>query len=305
MKGRAQAPAKVQIGRFFRTILPAAAILLIGITVVLSILVYKVSYPGVVTEPVNPSHYLLPSLEVTIPSRDGTEIPGWWIPGLKNAPGIILAPGYGMGRSDALSLASALHDKGFNILVYAQRGSGSAPKTASTLGLCEANDMLGALRFLQRRPESNSARLGIWGVDVGALAALKAAAIFTDIRAIAADSVFESVADFLDYRIAEDFGLDNWFLQFGCHQIFRLVHIFSGCSMNEKLPLRALSDRTILFIRGENRKGLGTLTAAIYYKLRPQKEMVSFKMARVHAMSGEDLKSYDRQVASFFLLNLQ
>ena len=26
------------------------------------------------------------------------EIPGWWIPGLKGAPGIILAPGYGMAR---------------------------------------------------------------------------------------------------------------------------------------------------------------------------------------------------------------
>jgi hypothetical protein len=33
--------------------------------------------------------------------------------------------------------------------------------------------------------------------------------------------------------------------------------------------------------------------------------MVSFKTARIHSMSGEDLKSYDRQVTSFFLLHLQ
>jgi hypothetical protein len=75
--------------------------------------------------------------------------------------------------------------------------------------------------------------------------------------------------------------------------------------MNEKLPLQSLSNRTILFIKGENRKELGYLTTAIYDKVKPQKEMISFKTARTHLMSGEDMKTYDRQVANFFHLNLQ
>jgi hypothetical protein len=37
----------------------------------------------------------------------------------------------------------------------------------------------------------------------------------------------------------------------------------------------------------------------------PQKELISFKMARIHSMSGEDLKNYDRQVVNFFHLNLR
>jgi hypothetical protein len=61
----------------------------------------------------------------------------------------------------------------------------------------------------------------------------------------------------------------------------------------------------ILFIKGENRKGLAERTTVIYDKIQPQKEMISFRSARTHAMSGEDLKNYDRQVTNFFHLNLQ
>lgn len=303
MKQRRQAQS--QIGRFFRIIFPAVAILFAGSVVLFFLLVYKITHPGNVSEPINPSDYLLPSKDVTLSSSDGTQIPGWWIPGSKRAPGVVLAPGYGMSRSDALSLANALHEKDFNIFIYEQRGSGASAQGASTLGLCETEDMLAALDFVQTQPDVNQEKLGIWGVDIGARAALMAAASVEQIRAIAADGVFVSPLDFLDLRIEEDLGMDNWFIRFGCHQIFRLIHIASCSSINEKFPPEALSDRTILFIRGENREKLGQLTAALYEKIQPQKELVSFKAARVHLMGGEELKSYDRQVARFFQLNLQ
>ncbi len=113
------------------------------------------------------------------------------------------------------------------------------------------------------------------------------------------------IADFIGYRIAEDFGFENSLVQFGCFDIFKLVHIMDGSFSIQPLPLRAISDRMILFIKGENRRELGNLTTAIYDKIQPQKEMISFKTSRIHLMSGEDLKSYDRQVANFFHLNLQ
>ena len=283
-------------------VLPAAIILIAGALAILGVLVYKLSYPGAVQETANPSHYLLPSLEVTVPAGK-KDLPGWWIPGLKSAPGIILAPGYGMSRSDALSLAAALHEAGFNLLVYTPRGS--TEKSASTLGLRETADMLEAIKLVQGRPESNRERLGIWGVDVGANAALRAAAECKEVRAIIADSAFESVADFLGYKIAEDFGVDSRILQLGTYQIFRLAHIAGGAFKGGALDPQALSDRTILFIKGENRQGLGNLATAIYDKIQPQKEMISFKTARVRVMSGEDLRSYDRHVTNFFHLNLR
>jgi pimeloyl-ACP methyl ester carboxylesterase len=297
--------AKSQIVKLFKTGFPAVAILLIGLFIIFSIFVYKISYPGAVPESVTPSHYLLPSLDFATPAEKGDMLYGWWIPGLKGAPGIILAPGYGMNRTDALSLAVGLHYDGFNLFVYAQRGSGAAPQGASTLGLYEIEDMLTAVRLLRDRPEVNRERIGIWGVDIGAYAALKAAAEFPQIRAIAADSVFQSPRDFLSCRIEEEFGLDNRFLQFGCYQIFKLFHIGGSLSAGATLPLNALSDRNILFIKGENRGHLGVLTTEIYDTVLPQKELISFKGARIHSMSGEDLKNYDRQVVNFFHLNLK
>jgi pimeloyl-ACP methyl ester carboxylesterase len=297
--------AKGQFGKYFKTIFPALAILLVGLFIISAVFVYKISRPDVVLESVSPSHYLLPSLEISAPGADGEMIDGWWIPGLKGAPGIILAPGYGMNRSDALSLAVGLHNNGFNLFIFDQRGSADSPREVSTLGLYETEDMLSAVRLLRNRPEINPERIGIWGVDIGALAALKAAAQFTEIRAIAADSAFQSPDDFLSYRIEEEYGINNRLLEFGCFQVFRLFHLRGSLSAGEELPLQALSDRNILFIKGENRKRLGSLTTDIYDALKPQKELISFKAARFHSMSGEDLKNYDRQVVNFFHLNLQ
>jgi len=297
--------AKSQIAKYGRAVFPAAAILLVGLFVIFAVFVYKISYPGAVPESVNPSHYLLPSLDLATPADNGDMIFGWWIPGLKGAPGIILAPGYGMSRSDALSLAVGLHNDGFNLYVYDQRGSGNSPRGASTLGLYETEDMLTAVRLLRDRPEINRERIGIWGVDISALAALKATAVFDEIRAIAADSVFRSPHDFLSYKIEEEFGLDNRLLEFGCYQVFRLFHIRGSVFADGKLPLRALSDRNILFIKGENRGRLGSLTTEIYDAVLPQKELISFRAARIHSMSGEDLRNYDRQVVNFFHLTLK
>jgi len=81
--------------------------------------------------------------------------------------------------------------------------------------------------------------------------------------------------------------------------------VFNGSLSSRKLPVKELSGRAILFIKGENRKNLAELTNAIYDQIQPQKEMISFKAARVRAMSGEELMAYDRQVANFFSLNLR
>jgi hypothetical protein len=99
--------------------------------------------------------------------------------------------------------------------------------------------------------------------------------------------------------------LDNWVFRLGCSQIFRLTHLVSSLSFDERLPLQMLSDRTILFIRGENRMGLGRLTTALYNSIASQKEMISLKTSRVRLMNGEALASYDGQVADFFHRNLQ
>ena len=287
-----------------KLILPAAIFLIAGLIAVPVLVVYLVTHSET-QESLNPSYYLLSSSDIRITANEGTEISGWWIPGEEGSAGIVLAPGYGMSRSEALSLAAALHDKGFNILIFGQRGSSASSEKSSTLGLKEKEDMLLAVQFLQSRPESDRSRVGIWGVDIGAYSALQAAISVPEVRAIAADSVYESILDFLDIRIEEELNLDNGLLQFGCRQVFRLLHIPSGSLGSLKLPVEQLPDRPYLFITGENRKRLGQLAATLYEKLPSKKEIVSLKTSRVRLTKGNESKEYDSEVADFFQQYLQ
>jgi hypothetical protein len=106
-------------------------------------------------------------------------------------------------------------------------------------------------------------------------------------------------------QLFENFGFKHSSIQFGCRQLFSLAHISGRSSLNTPFPIHDLSNRMILFIQGENRKGLSSLTAALYSKIQPRKEMISVKTSRIHMMGAEDQKSYDRQVANFFQVNLK
>src|SRR5213592_3953353 len=195
---RRKVPAQVRLKKFLWVVLPGVLILLAGLAVFLGLSVYRITHPAPAQESANPSLFLLPAQDVRWTSTDGTEFAGWWIAGASDnapgiilapgygmnyAPGIILAPGYGMNRADALSLALLLRENGFHLLIYEQRGCGAATERKSTLGLLETDDMQAALDFLLARPGVNRERAGIWGVDIGARAALMVGAARSQVRA--------------------------------------------------------------------------------------------------------------------------
>jgi len=298
------ASVKYFVSYFLRNHLAWIAIIISGIFILFVILAYNVSWPKADMEELDPTKYLFTYEEVAIPSSEGWNISAWWIPGLENAPGIILSPGYGMSRTDALSIASVLNPYGFNILIYSPRGSFSMSNRAASLGLREVGDMADAIRFLKDRPESDPSRIGIWGVDESAFAALQAAVDFQEVRAIVADSPFLTVREYLNYRLSEDYKIENRFSKFACYKIFRLIHIFDGEPQIERLTPEALSGKSILFIKGESHPMLAAATSAVYDRIRPAKEIFSIETTRVHSMSGDMLRTYDARVAEFFYENL-
>jgi len=296
--------ARRRLKRFWRTVFPALTILIIGFAGILGYLVYRATHPGPAQESVNPSHFLLPWLDVSWTSGTEDEMSGWFVAGLQNAPAILLAPGYGMGRSDAMSLVSSLHGAGYHVLVYTQRGFSAKLRRASSLGLHEKEDMDAALSFLKLRPGIDIRRLGIWGVDEGARAALAVAAAHSEVRAIAADAPYEYVLDVLSVKVREELGFSNALIEGGCRAMFRLWQIGSFRELLEPLPVQALADRSILFIQGTNRIDMAPLTASLYDRVQPQKDLISIPCSRSSVMTSEEVKNYDRQILNFFLVNL-
>ena len=292
------------MGKFLRKILPGFTILIVGLAAILGFLVYRVTHPGVAQEPVNPSHFLLPSLDVSWKTDSGEEMSGWWVVGMSDAPAVLLAPGYGMSRSDAMSLATSLHGAGYHVLVYTQRGFSASPRRACSLGLHEKEDMDSAVTFMKLRPGVDSKRLGIWGVDEGARAALAVAAIHPEVRAIAVDAPYEYVLDFLTLKIRGELGFANSWVEEGCRVIFKLWQIGSFRDLTEPLPVQALADRSILFIQGANRMEMAPLAASLFDRVQPQKEMISLPTSRSSLMTSEEVANYDRQVSNFFRINL-
>jgi hypothetical protein len=71
-------------------------------------------------------------LNFTVPG--GAPRDGWFFPGLKNAPAIVLCPGYESSRGELLTLASALQEQQYNVFVFDFSGHGSSGGR-STLGL--------------------------------------------------------------------------------------------------------------------------------------------------------------------------
>ena len=298
-------PVNTILFNALRFTLPVALFLVLIILAIPGFMFFKIVRPPLHGEPTDPSFYMLQSSDIAVTSKDGDIINGWWIPVIKESAGILLAPGYGMNRSDALSLAAVLHKRGFNVFLYAQRGSSASRERSSTLGLKEKEDMILLLRFLQSMTESNPDRIGIWGVDVNAYASLWAAASIPEVRAIAADNPYSFLYDFINVRIQEEFGMENRLLQFGCRQIFRVWYMTSGALKNEQIPVEQLSDRSFLFITGKNRPVLSQSTMELYDKLSARKEMVPLEKSRGRLLGGDDLSSYDMKVADFFEQNLK
>jgi pimeloyl-ACP methyl ester carboxylesterase len=91
-----------------------------------------------------------------------------------------------------------LQRAGFNLLLFDFRGHGASGGTGSTLGSEEAYDVQGAIDFLRTRRDLPADRIGVWGVGMGAYAAILAAPERKQVVALALDSAYPDIQTFLD-----------------------------------------------------------------------------------------------------------
>jgi len=133
--------------------------------------------------------------EETWPNGDGTTSRGWLLRGTDNSPGIILFHKYGADRSYMLNLGVKLSESSnFTVLMPDLRGHGENPLVKrTTFGGTESNDAAAAVQFLRslRTPEQIPvvSEVGVYGVELGAIAAISAAAKDMNVKVLVLDSV--------------------------------------------------------------------------------------------------------------------
>ncbi len=121
--------------------------------------------------------------EVSFTTRDSFKLKGWYIPS-RNHAAVLIAHGAGGNRASHLDQAQALNQAGYGVLLVELRGNGESDGDIITFS---GEDVLAGIQFLKSRPEIDPGRIGAMGCSLGAMTAIQAAALTTDIRALIAE----------------------------------------------------------------------------------------------------------------------
>jgi pimeloyl-ACP methyl ester carboxylesterase len=227
---------------------------------------------------------------------------GWYIRGSNQAPLIVLCHGYGTNRTEVLSLASRLRDYGYNVFLYNQRGHGNSGQMLSSLGLYETEDLRLAIDKLVQRPEVDFSRIGLYGSSLGAYAALRASQGNPNIRALALDSIYPSIASYIDMKVQRVVGFRTSLLSFFVTQLYKLYFRVPSAAVSSEFKPADYQGKTILFITGGDRSSasLAKETRRLYSEFTCRKEIINLANSRESLLYGDEKRRYDQFVLDFF-----
>lgn len=228
---------------------------------------------------------------------------GWFFPGLKSAPTIVVCHGYQSSRGELLTLVSTLQDHQYNVFLFDFAAHGSSPGITA-FGFREVQELRAAVDTLARRNDLDSTRFGLWGYNLGAYVALQEAAGDKRIRAIVADSVYDSPAQMVKLQV-ERTGLGvlpmmSKFAQFA----FRWLNYEYRDSPPLSRRLKQLAGVDKLFIQAVDEPFLATTTRDLFLLSPEPREQVILLHGNFPGMSEDDKRTYENRIVSFFLLRL-
>lgn len=234
----------------------------------------------------------------------GASRDGWFFPGRKNAPSVILCPGYESSRGELLTLASALQDQQYNVLVFDFSAQGTNGGR-STLGFQEVGELKAAMDAVAKRGDVDVDHFGVWGANMGAYVALAEATNDKRVRAIAADSPYAHPNDMVALQVGRS-GLGS--IPFVTRMSQTIFDWMNG-PYRRTPPLSAqlgkLSGVAQLYLESPEDPKLAASTAALFRISPPPHELADLAHGNYAGMADEEKHTYENRIVSFFLLNLQ
>jgi fermentation-respiration switch protein FrsA (DUF1100 family) len=130
---------------------------------------------------------------VEFPSSDGVLLKGWYVPATSGARGtIVYCHGLNRTRIEMLPMAAFGHALGYDGLLFDLRHQGASGGERTTLGYKERLDVIAAVHYALYQQGAPRPVI-LWGVSMGAAAALMAAAESPEVAAVISDSSFLSL----------------------------------------------------------------------------------------------------------------
>ncbi len=228
---------------------------------------------------------------------------GWFFPGLKSAPTVILCPGYQSSRGELLPLASALQDHQYNVLLLDFSGQGTSGGR-STLGFQEVAELRSAMNAVANRGDVDADHFGLWGANIGAYVALSEAVTDKRVRAIAAESPYGHPNDMLTVLIGH-MGIGAIpFVTRVAKLEFRWLNPFYRNVPPLRTRLRNLSGVAQLYMSSSEEPALASSTRDLFQMSPAPHDIVMLPHGNYAGMLDEEKTNYENRIVSFFLVNL-
>jgi dipeptidyl aminopeptidase/acylaminoacyl peptidase len=249
------------------------------------------------TEPAPPGIH---AEEVYFSSRDGLRLHGLYLAGQAGSPVLLLCHGYYRSLAEPFSLGCELNRLGYHVFLFDFRGCGRSGGRFTTLGYREVADVLGAVDYLHERLGQRP--LGVLGISMGAVAALRAAPDCPMIAAIVADSAYADLKDTIRHKTAETLRLP-FLVGLGWASI-RVGEWLSGGNLAAVRAVDAaarFAPRPLLLIHGERDDYLPPDNAQRLFQAAGEPKELWLAPGSGHAMARLDHgREYVERVHAFF-----
>ena len=308
--------------RLVKSFLPILFVIGLALVGSLSFIVYCVTRPARRPYVVTPESFgrisgrALKVTDETWPNKDGRAARGWLLKGAEGAPAVVLLHRYGGDRSWLFNLGVKINETtNYTILWPELRGHGQQPLVSWTsFGAREGDDVLAAIEFLQKLKSEGQKSLvsesfGVYGVELGAYSALKAASQDARIKVLVLDSITSSPNDLLNSSVSSCVGIDNDLIQSLSRTAMKVYMLgrydsTSGCDL-----ARSVRDQRVLLLSGAEAGRLRDATGALQscfanpgnVEARIDLPLSGFSLP---SATGEQGEAYDRVVIDFFDRNL-
>src|SRR5688572_21208320 len=304
--------------RLIKSFMPIVFVIGLALVASLSFIVYCVTRPTRRPYVVTPESFASISgraikvTDETWTNRDGRPARGWVLKGAEGTPAVVLLHRYGGDRSWLFNLGVKINETtNYTILWPELRGHGEKPLIGWTsFGAREGDDVLSALEFLKTLKSESQNQLvddsfGVYGVELGAYSALKAASQENRIKVLVLDSIVGSPDDLLNTAVSSCVAIDNSLVQSLSRTAMRIYLLGSydstpGCDL-----AKSISDQRVLLLSGAEAGRLRDSTASLQscfpnqgnVQARIDLPLSGFSLP---SASGEQGEAYDRVVIDFF-----
>jgi pimeloyl-ACP methyl ester carboxylesterase len=297
--------------RFWRSIPGAfALVLLLGMGVAVgavSVQVHRLTHPARVARgggSLAVAGDLVRIESDEFPAADGVPLRGWRIAGPPGSPGVVLCHDLGSSKEAMLGLALALQSAGFTVVAFDFRGHGESGGAGSTLGVEEKRDVLGAIDYLAGVPGVDARRLGVYGVGMGAQAAVRAASDRRAAAVLVLDGLYPDVGWEVERAVYGQWRFKTSRLGFLPRSVFEAMHFGSRGEPPASQVLPTLRGRHLLLVAPADDAALAAEMQRMYEAIPEQKDadgnLVTLPAGSRSERYGEDLALYHHKVLAFF-----